>query len=180
VRQPVEKRWKHRSKIRLVPEPVGPGKSRIGAHAERRRATTEATAQEVEQEPLAIVESVTTGQHASALADPCAGRLALGNCEYGVAHLWKQLNMLVAINEVGRAAEMLREGAHLAGDLRHQDVRRERTQRGAQQERAERQECAVTERAKSLAEREERGRQCYIESNRHAVRLCIDAPDGER
>src|SRR5262249_52432957 len=129
VRQPVEKLWKRHGKIRLVPERVGPGKGRVGAHTERRSATAEATAEDVEQESLAIVESMTARQHAPALADPCAGGLAPGDCEYRVAHLRKQLHMLVAVNEVGRAAEMLREGAHLPGDLRRQGIRLERAQR---------------------------------------------------
>ena len=57
VRQPVEKVWKGGSKIRLVTERVSPGEGWIGAHAERRRAAAEASAQDIEEEALAIIES---------------------------------------------------------------------------------------------------------------------------
>src|SRR5215475_10411606 len=122
VRQPVEKLWKRRRKVRLVAERVGPGESWIGAPAERRRAAAEATAHDVEQEALAIVQSVTAWRHASALAHPGGRRLAPGDCQKRIAHLREQLHVLVAVDEVGRAAEMLHETSHLPRDLCHQRI----------------------------------------------------------
>src|SRR5438128_7143064 len=180
VWQRVEKVWKPRRKVRLITERVSPGEGRIGAHAERRRAATEATAQEVEQEALAIVESVMDWSHAPALAHPCGGRLAPGDCEQRVTHLWKQLYMLVAVDEVGRVAEMLGEHAYLPCDLRHQRVRLERAQRGAQQERAERQERAIASRAKPVAKRTERRRQRHMQPDRHTLRFGIERLQGKR
>ena len=109
VWQPVEKVWKGRSKVRLVSERVGAGEGRIGAHAKRGGTAAEATAEDVEKKALAIVESMTAWKCAPALAHPCGRRLASGDCEQRVAHLWKQLHMLVAVNEVGRAAEVICE-----------------------------------------------------------------------
>src|SRR5882762_11046643 len=91
VRQRVEKVGKCRRKVRLITERVSPGEGRIGAHAERCRAPTEATAQKVEQEALAIVERVVGWSYAPALAHPCGGCLAPGDCEQRVAHLREQL-----------------------------------------------------------------------------------------
>src|SRR5690242_13420192 len=128
VRQPVEKVWKSRRKIRLVTERVSASEGWIGAHTECRRAAAEAAAQEVEQEALAIVERMTARKCAPALAEPCGGRFAPGDCEQRVADLWKQLHMLVAIDKVGWPAEKLREPSHLTRDLSLQRNSLERAQ----------------------------------------------------
>src|SRR5882757_10084774 len=88
--------------------------------------------------------------------------------------------MLVAIDKVGRAAEIFCEHSHLTRDLSIQRISLERAQTGAQQERAERQERAIASRAKTFAERAERCRQCYMQPDRHALRLGIERLQSER
>src|SRR5215470_7442500 len=114
VRQPIEKLRKGIGKIRLVAERVGAGEGRIGAYPERRRAATEAPAQNVEQHSFAVAGRANERPCTPALAHPGIGRLAPGDREQRLAHLRKQLDVLVAVDEIGRTTKMLREGAYLA------------------------------------------------------------------
>src|SRR5919198_642238 len=104
VREPIEKLRKGIGKIRLIMERIGAGEGRIGAYAERRRAATKAAAQDVEQHSLAVAERANERLHASALTYPGIRRLAPGDREQRLAHLWKQLDVLVAVDEIGWAA----------------------------------------------------------------------------
>ena len=56
---------------------------------------------------------MASGCEASALANPGVGRGFLHRAQEGVAHLRKQLHVLVAVDEIGRAAEHLLERGEL-------------------------------------------------------------------
>src|SRR5207249_659996 len=112
VRKPIEKLRKGIGKTSPVAERVGAREGGVGTHAERRRAVTEALAQNGEQQSFTIVERANERPRAPALPHPGLGRLAACDREQRLAHLRKQLDVLVAVNEIRRAAEMLREGAY--------------------------------------------------------------------
>src|SRR5262245_31903676 len=126
VREPFEKLRKDIRKIRLVAERVGAREGRIGAYAQRRRTAAEAWAEEVEQQSFAVVERAHERQRTPALAHPGVGRIAPGDREQRVAYLWEQLDMLMAVDEIGRAAKVLHERAQLPRDLRCERIRLER------------------------------------------------------
>ena len=88
---------------------IGAGKGRIGAHAELCGAAAEA-AQDVEQQPLAIAETFRSGSTRPHCRTHAFGSV-LDQREERVADLRKQMHMLVAVDEVGRAAEARRNGA---------------------------------------------------------------------
>src|ERR1044071_2531467 len=93
LRQPVEKVWKGRRKVRLVSERVGAGEGWIGVHPKRGGTAAEPTAQHIEEKTLLVDESVMERQHAPALAHPGGRRLALRDREKRIAHLREKLHM---------------------------------------------------------------------------------------
>ena len=109
----------------------------------------------------------------SALAQPGVRRKLARDLEQRVAHLRKQLHMLVAVDEIGRAAEGVDEHPHLARDLARERRAVEPMQSGAREHRAERQERAVPERREILAQRPERRGQRQMQSDRRALRRLL-------
>ena len=118
---PARKRGNSRGEVGLALEIIGAGKGRIGGHAKLPGLAAEAQAQDVEQQFLAILQPPRRTR-AAALPDPGIGRRFRGHLEHGVAHLRKQMHVLVAVDEVGRAAEGHDEGFYLGGDLDHQPL----------------------------------------------------------
>src|SRR6185437_8429344 len=95
---------------------VGPGKGRIGGHAKLSCFAAKAHAQDIEQQFLAALQPPRrTGP--AALPDPGPRRHFRRHLEHGVAYLWEQVHVLMAVDEVGWPAERGDEGLHLRGNL---------------------------------------------------------------
>ena len=92
---------------------IGAGKGGIERDAGSRGALAELRAEDVEHQRLGRAEQLCQRLEASALADPGAGRGFLHRAQEGVAHLREELRVLVAVDEIGRAAEQLPEGREL-------------------------------------------------------------------
>ena len=117
-----------------MPEPLGPA--------------AKCHAQNVEHQRLAVVQAAQR-IGAAALPHPGIRRRLRHHLEEGIAHLRKQMHVLVAVDEIGRAAEGVDEGAQLRGDLDRQQFRLQAARdRGAHHLR-QRQKAAVAQRRKS-------------------------------
>ena len=126
--------------------------------AQRVGAAAEALAQDVEQKRLADRQAAPqrSGSARPHWRSQAFGAASLATLQHGIAHLREQVHVLMAVDEVGRAAEAVDEHAELAHDLVHQHVAVEAMQHGAQQRRPERQKGAVAQRRERFAERTER------------------------
>ena len=118
---PDKKPWEQRGEVGLAVEIVGAGKGRIGGDAQPPRLAAKREAQYVEHQLLGQTQARRRAR-AAALPDPGAGRGLRRHLEHRVAHLRKQLHVLMAVDEVGRAAERHDEGFHLRGDLDRQPL----------------------------------------------------------
>ena len=167
VRQPGQEARESRGEIGLAVEIIGAGKGRIGGDAKLPRLAAKTHAQNVEHQFLAVLQPPRRGR-AAALPDPGVGRRLRGHLEHGIAHLRKQMHVLVAVDEVGRPAERHDEGLHLRGDLDHQPLGIEPARDRRAHHFIERQEMAVAERRKALAHRLERRRQRDMQAERGA------------
>src|SRR5215467_2255698 len=88
--------------------------------------------------------------------------------------------MLMAVDEIGRAAEMLNKGAYLPRNLRGERVGCQQSQAGLDQERGERRECAMTQRAESIAERTMGRTQREMQPDRNPLPRCVERLQGVR
>ena len=79
------------------------------------------------------------------------------------------MHVLVAVDEVGQAAEGLDKGSHLRGDLDHQRSGCSRRAIAARIMFCERQETAVAQRREALAHRLERRGQRHVQAERGAL-----------
>src|SRR5262245_55338516 len=70
IRKAREEAWKQRGEIGVRVEPIGAGEGRIGRQPAGRGAAAEPSAQEVEQEPLAVREAGPYRQGAPAVSHP--------------------------------------------------------------------------------------------------------------
>src|SRR5262249_19903314 len=116
-RQIVEEARKQRRKICRVIEVVGAGEGGVGAQAKLLRAASEAAAEHIEEEALAVAEHMAC---AAALPHPGGGGLRPDHLEHDVPELREQLYVLVPIDEIRRMSEELFEHAKLALDFRPQ------------------------------------------------------------
>src|SRR5262249_37236444 len=107
--QSFEKSRKQRGKVRRGIEIVDAGECRIGPEPFRRRAAAKATAETAQRRRLEVACQNPQRQRAPALAHPRGGRGAFDRGEYGVANLRKEMHMLMAVDEVGRAPECVRK-----------------------------------------------------------------------
>src|ERR1700674_3146040 len=107
--QSLEKPRKQRGKIRIRIEIVDAGKGRIGRYAARRGAAAKAAAELAQGQRLEVPEQDPQRQRAAALPHPGGRRGAFRRGEGFLAELRKQMHVLMAVEEVGRAPERGRE-----------------------------------------------------------------------
>ena len=167
VRQPGEKPREDRGEVGRVVEIIGAGEGRIGGDAKPPRLAAEAQAQHVEHQFLAAVAPARRAR-AAALPDPGVGRGLRRHLEHGVAHLRKQMHVLVAVDEVGRPAEGHDKGFDLRGDLDRQPRGVEPARHRRAHHLVERQEMAVAQRPEAFAQRLERPGQGDVQAERGA------------
>ena len=105
---------------------------------------------------------------ASALANPGVGRGFLHRRQERVAHLRKQLRMLVAVDEIRRAAEQFAEGRKLHHQFGMDDFGIEPPQQARAQQFRKGQEHAAIERLKVHGQRTKRRRQRDVQADRAA------------
>src|SRR5262249_62048689 len=94
---------------------IGTSERHIGANAELRRASAEASADEVEAKPFGIREARAHRQNAAALTHPCGGRYLSNGGKHGLANLRQQMNMLMAIDKIRQSPKRARERRDLGG-----------------------------------------------------------------
>ena len=82
--------------------------------------------------------------------------------------------MLVPVDEIGRTAEGVGEGAQLGGDFGHQRLRLEPARDRAAHCFGERQKAAVAHRRKAFAHRLERSGQRHMQADRGALVRLIE------
>ena len=168
VRQSGQEARKQRRITGLAAEIIGAGEGRIGGDAKLARLAAKAHAQDVEQQFLAVLQPPRRARTA-ALPDPGIGRGLRRHLERGIAHLRKQVDVLVAVDEVGRPPERHDEGLHLRGDLDHQPLRIEPARDRRAHHFIERQEMAVGKRCEVFAQRLERPGQRDMQTERGAL-----------
>src|SRR5271170_5475400 len=117
VRQSVEEFREELCEIGVGTERIGAGKGRIGAHAVLGGKPSEAPAQSIENEPFWIGKSFVRKGRPRALAQPRLRGGLPGDTKERFTHLWKHMNMLVAVDEVRRAGEGGAKRGELTCDL---------------------------------------------------------------
>jgi hypothetical protein len=88
--------------------------------------------------------------------------------EQGVADLRQQVDVLMSVDEIRRAAEGGGEGLHLSADFAHERFAREATHDSMASRGEQRQEGVLAQRREILAERTKRCRERQMQSDRHA------------
>src|SRR6266516_708228 len=94
IGQPIEEAREQRREIRLLVEFIGAGEGRIGAQPERRGPAANPVAQEIEEQPLVVSQSLREGHRPPALAHPRIGRGARNDLEHGIANLREEMHMM--------------------------------------------------------------------------------------
>jgi len=107
-------------------------------------------------------------QTAAALPHPCLRGKAARRLQHGVAHLGKQMHMLVSVDIIRRPAEGRREGVELGFDLAGQSVHVETLLHGHAQGRPEREKSAVDRGRIAGRLRPQRPGQGDMKADRHA------------
>ena len=166
IRQLIEEAGEQGREIGVVAERIGARETRIGAQAERIGALPEIVAQVIEQPGLAVAQAEGARRHPPALPQPGARRIGLGDLEHRFADLRKQMHVLMAVDEIGRAAEGVDEHPQLRRDLARERGVREPVQEGPRQRGRKRQESALAHRLVGGAERAERCRQGQVQPDR--------------
>src|SRR5262249_20985575 len=108
---------KQRGKICRWIEIVDAGKRRIGGDSELRCAAAKAAAEPAQRQRLEVARQNPQRQRAPALAHPGGGCGAFDRLERRVANLREEMHMLMAVDEVARACECVRERRKLRVDL---------------------------------------------------------------
>jgi hypothetical protein len=168
IRQPGQKARKNRREGRLATEIIGAGKGRIGGDTKSSRLAAEADAQNIDQQFLAALEPLRRPR-AAALPHPGLGRHLRRHPQHGVAHLRKQMHVLMTIDEVGWPAESLDEGLHLGRDFAGQLFAIEPAHHCRAHNALERQELAAAHRCKILAQWLERRGQGDVQAQQGAL-----------
>ena len=94
-------------KFRFCVKSVGAGKSRVEGNSQAPGLATKGHAQDVEHQGLAV-QCVSARVSAAALPYPGVWRSLRNHLEKSVTDLRKQVHMLMAVHEIGRAAETCR------------------------------------------------------------------------
>jgi hypothetical protein len=84
------------------------------------------------------------------------------------------MNVVMAVDEVGSAAEAIDEGFELAGDFRRQHAGFELVRQGAARHRRERREGALSEGLEALAQRPKGGGERKMQADRYPRRRGVE------
>ena len=106
---------------------------------------------------------------AAALAQPRVRRGVLGDAQQRFADLRKNVDVLVAVDVVGRAAEGAAEGRELAGNLGVEQGRGERARKPAARHGGKRRKRAVVQRREAVGVRPERGGQRQVQADGRVI-----------
>ena len=106
------------AEIGLPGEIIGAGESGVEGEFGARGAPAELRAQGVENQRLRGAEPPGQRLVAAALANPGAGCGLFHRRQERVAHLRKQLRVLVTVDKIRRAAEQFAEGSRAAPSIR--------------------------------------------------------------
>src|SRR5262249_15902183 len=110
VRQAHQERWENLRVIRSGIEAVGSGKARIEFNAQPFGLAPESEAQNVQCQRFSVLQ--TPGRlGAGALSHPGFGRSLRDDPEKSVAYLRKQMNVLVAVDEIRSSSEHIDKSA---------------------------------------------------------------------
>src|SRR4051794_22396844 len=112
-RQVIEELAHQRAEVGLCRKIVGTGKGGVELQPGARGALTELRAQNVEQQRLRGAEPLYQRLQTSALAHPSARGAFPDGAQEAIAHLRKQLRMLMTIDEIRCSAEQILERCEL-------------------------------------------------------------------
>src|SRR5262249_12265039 len=118
VGQVIEKTREQRLEIRSLVEFVSSREGRIGVQPQRGGPAPEPAAPKVEQQSLGVGKSLRMRWRPCALEQPRIGGGARTDVEHGVADLREQMHVVMAVDEIGGAAERVEKSLHLRGNLR--------------------------------------------------------------
>src|SRR5579862_2167363 len=153
IRHAVEKAGKKFGIIGAGVERIGPGKCRVGAQALLAGKAAKAPAQRVQHEALRLE---IFARRASALAEPRVRCGVLSDAQERFADLRKDVDVLVAVDVVGRPAEGGAESRELAGNFGVEQGRGETARKSPTRHGGERQKCAAAKRSEAVGMRPER------------------------
>src|SRR4029079_401423 len=152
---------------------VGAGKGRVEGNSQAPGLATKGHAQDVEHQGL-TVERVSARMSAAALSDPGVWRSLCNHLEKSVTDLRKQMDMLMAVHEIGRAGENIDKSLQLCGDLNHQHFGMQAACNCRPQNVVEGQEPAFAQRRKIRAQRTDRRGQRDVQADSRALFLATE------